>query len=202
MYCIPRSSYDAHLIAILHPHPTSSSSSSRIPVLPPWIPPSSHKGNMSLPESTSPDTPHARAFPSLSTPITPPATMPSLPFNPPIHPTHQHHQQQHTLRKKLRLSPFQKHLLQTSLATDPFPTKQQRCVLAQQTGLTPRQIQVWFQNKRQRTGLTGVLKGGQRGERREGMSACPSPAMASSCSSLVASTHPSPELSQAKHAFI
>ena len=58
--------------------------------------------------------------------------------------------------KRWRIPPNGTHLLECVYAQTPCPSGETRDALAQQLGATPRQVQVWFQNKRQR-----ALKRGQ-----------------------------------------
>lgn len=52
--------------------------------------------------------------------------------------------------KRWRIPPNGTHLLECVYAQTPCPSGETRDALAQQLGATPRQVQVWFQNKRQR----------------------------------------------------
>ncbi|CAO2036013.1 unnamed protein product [Urochloa humidicola] len=56
-------------------------------------------------------------------------------------------------RKKLRLSKDQSAVLEDSFREHPTLNPRQKAALAQQLGLRPRQVEVWFQNRRARTKL-------------------------------------------------
>uniref|UniRef100_A0A0E0DGR9 Homeobox domain-containing protein n=1 Tax=Oryza meridionalis TaxID=40149 RepID=A0A0E0DGR9_9ORYZ len=56
-------------------------------------------------------------------------------------------------RKKLRLSKDQSAVLEDSFREHPTLNPRQKATLAQQLGLRPRQVEVWFQNRRARTKL-------------------------------------------------
>ncbi|CAD6262826.1 unnamed protein product [Miscanthus lutarioriparius] len=56
-------------------------------------------------------------------------------------------------RKKLRLSKDQSDVLEDSFREHPTLNPRQKAALAQQLGLRPRQVEVWFQNRRARTKL-------------------------------------------------
>ncbi|RLM65348.1 homeobox-leucine zipper protein HOX17-like [Panicum miliaceum] len=56
-------------------------------------------------------------------------------------------------RKKLRLSKDQAAVLEDSFREHPTLNPRQKAALAQQLGLRPRQVEVWFQNRRARTKL-------------------------------------------------
>ncbi|XP_062185182.1 homeobox-leucine zipper protein HOX17-like [Phragmites australis] len=56
-------------------------------------------------------------------------------------------------RKKLRLSKDQSAVLENSFREHPTLNTRQKATLAQQLGLRPRQVEVWFQNRRARTKL-------------------------------------------------
>ncbi|KAL5215571.1 hypothetical protein ABZP36_006972 [Zizania latifolia] len=56
-------------------------------------------------------------------------------------------------RKKLRLSKDQSAVLEGSFREHPTLNPRQKAALAQQLGLRPRQVEVWFQNRRARTKL-------------------------------------------------
>ena len=59
-----------------------------------------------------------------------------------------------------------------------IPSHAQRQQLAAQTGATPRQIQVWFRNRRQKERLAGLASGDSVGPGEEGGESEPgSPAM-------------------------
>lgn len=51
--------------------------------------------------------------------------------------------------KKRRTTAFQTHVLQSVYQKTAFPSTQQREDLAQKLDMSPRAVQVWFQNKRQ-----------------------------------------------------
>nr|ACR36347.1 unknown [Zea mays] len=53
-------------------------------------------------------------------------------------------------RKKLRLSKDQSAVLEDSFREHPTLNPRQKAALAQQLGLRPRQVEVWFQNRRAR----------------------------------------------------
>lgn len=54
-------------------------------------------------------------------------------------------------KTRWRILPSGQKLLETVYAQTPLPTSETRDALAIQLGATPRQVQVWFQNKRQRS---------------------------------------------------
>ncbi|CAN6235824.1 unnamed protein product [Urochloa humidicola] len=56
-------------------------------------------------------------------------------------------------RKKLRLSKDQSAVLEDSFREHPTLNPRQKAALAQQLDLRPRQVEVWFQNRRARTKL-------------------------------------------------
>ncbi|KAE8677412.1 Homeobox-leucine zipper protein HAT2 [Hibiscus syriacus] len=58
-----------------------------------------------------------------------------------------------TARKKLRLSKDQSAILEESFKEHNTLNPKQKIVLAKQLGLRPRQVEVWFQNRRARTKL-------------------------------------------------
>jgi len=53
-----------------------------------------------------------------------------------------------------QLTPFAKAMLEAAYDLSPTPTTAQRDAIATQLNATSRQVQVWFQNKRQRSSLT------------------------------------------------
>ncbi|KAE8708184.1 Homeobox-leucine zipper protein HAT1 [Hibiscus syriacus] len=59
----------------------------------------------------------------------------------------------HTSRKKLRLSKDQSAILEESFKEHSTLNPRQKLALAKQLGLRPRQVEVWFQNRRARTKL-------------------------------------------------
>jgi len=59
-------------------------------------------------------------------------------------------------RKRTRTSPEQLDTLVSFFETQPNPTMKQRKQLAEKTGMTPRSIQVWFQNRRAKFRIPGV----------------------------------------------
>ncbi|KAK8626196.1 hypothetical protein V6N13_133848 [Hibiscus sabdariffa] len=58
-----------------------------------------------------------------------------------------------TSRKKIRLSKDQSTILEESFKEHNTLNPKQKLALAKQLGLRPRQVEVWFQNRRARTGL-------------------------------------------------
>ncbi|KAI8919540.1 hypothetical protein BC831DRAFT_481449 [Entophlyctis helioformis] len=52
-------------------------------------------------------------------------------------------------RKRNKVSDAQLRILQSAFAANKFPSQQDRDLLASQTGMQPRAVQVWFQNRRQ-----------------------------------------------------
>jgi len=59
-------------------------------------------------------------------------------------------------RKRTRTSPEQLDTLVSFFETQPNPSMKQRKQLAEKTGMTPRSIQVWFQNRRAKFRIPGV----------------------------------------------
>ncbi len=53
-------------------------------------------------------------------------------------------------QKRLRLTSRQLSLLQQTLKQTPYPSASTRDKLALELGMTPRSVQIWFQNQRQR----------------------------------------------------
>lgn len=53
-------------------------------------------------------------------------------------------------KKRTRLNAAQAALLRQTWSESCFPSTEKRCALSKQTGLTGRQVQVWFQNQRQK----------------------------------------------------
>ena len=53
-------------------------------------------------------------------------------------------------RKKTSFTTIQKSILQGQFLTNAYPSKLKREAIAEETGLTPRIVSVWFQNQRQR----------------------------------------------------
>jgi hypothetical protein len=51
-------------------------------------------------------------------------------------------------KKRRRTSPEELDILETTFKSDPMPNQALRQQLAQQLGMTPRRVQIWFQNKR------------------------------------------------------
>ncbi|KAK9451583.1 uncharacterized protein V1518DRAFT_408954 [Limtongia smithiae] len=56
---------------------------------------------------------------------------------------------QHVKPKRKRATPFQANRLEEVLQQTLFPTTEQRLELARELGMTPRTVQIWFQNRRQ-----------------------------------------------------
>jgi len=56
-----------------------------------------------------------------------------------------------SITKRWQLTPFAKAMLEAAYEMSPSPTTAQREAIARQLHATPRQVQVWFQNKRQRS---------------------------------------------------
>jgi hypothetical protein len=52
--------------------------------------------------------------------------------------------------RRSRIAPEQQAVLSAAFEEDPLPSFEQRQELAERTGLTPRSVQIWFQNHRQR----------------------------------------------------
>ncbi|EEF30913.1 homeobox protein, putative [Ricinus communis] len=63
-----------------------------------------------------------------------------------------------TSRKKLRLSKDQSAILEESFKEHNTLNPKQKLALAKQLGLRPRQVEVWFQNRRARTKLKQTEK--------------------------------------------
>ena len=60
--------------------------------------------------------------------------------------------------KRKRASPHQLAVLKQHFSKDPFPTTSTRQGLASKLNMTPRSVQIWFQNERQHTkAKTAVL---------------------------------------------
>lgn len=53
--------------------------------------------------------------------------------------------------KRKRASPYQMAVLRQHFLKDPFPSTETRQMLASKLGMTPRSVQIWFQNQRQHT---------------------------------------------------
>ncbi|KAI8069460.1 homeobox domain-containing protein, partial [Gongronella butleri] len=51
-------------------------------------------------------------------------------------------------KHRRRISPEQCHVLETEYGMDTKPNATKRHLLAEKLGMTPRAIQIWFQNKR------------------------------------------------------
>jgi hypothetical protein len=51
-------------------------------------------------------------------------------------------------KKRRRTSPEELDILENTFKVDPMPNQALRQQLAQQLGMTPRRVQIWFQNKR------------------------------------------------------
>lgn len=61
------------------------------------------------------------------------------------------------VKKRTRsvLSPYQHSILQREFAKEPFPSKVKREAMGKHIGCSQRTIQIWFQNQRQKTRITG-----------------------------------------------
>lgn len=51
--------------------------------------------------------------------------------------------------KRKRASPWQISVLQRAYLTNPFPSSAERRFLAERLHMSPRAVQIWFQNRRQ-----------------------------------------------------
>ena len=60
-------------------------------------------------------------------------------------------------QSRCTLAPEQLEVLKAVFARQPLPSAEQRHSLAKRLGITPRSIQVWFQNRRQRHKVAGTL---------------------------------------------
>lgn len=70
-------------------------------------------------------------------------------------------------KKRRKVAGPQLEALLAHFEADLFPTPARREALAERLGLCPREVQVWFQNRRQRLGVSAHMRGRRRGKRDE-----------------------------------